>query len=238
LREMEENLKRADRLAAVGKMAAGMAHEIRNPLASISGSIEMLQDDGENSPQHQKLMGIILREVGRLNDLIEDFLLFARPTSPGRERIHLNGLVEEILRVFLHSPECHSQIRFSTDFREDIYIQGDPSQLKQIFWNLFINAAQAMPDGGEIQITIRRHSALLPFLGEPEQVEIMVGDTGPGIREEELGKIFDPFYTTKQRGTGLGLSIVHSIVENYGGKITVRSEPGEGTTFSIFFPIQ
>ena len=238
LRQMEEHLKRADRLAAVGKMAAGMAHEIRNPLASISGSIEMLQDDGEDSPQHQKLMGIILREVGRLNDLIEDFLLFARPTSAGKERIHLNGIVEEILRVFPHSPECHSQIRCSTDFQEDIYIQGDSSQIKQIFWNLFINAAQAMPDGGEIQVAIRRHSALLPFLGEPEQVEIAVGDTGPGIEGEELGKIFDPFYTTKKKGTGLGLSVVHSIVENYGGKITVRSELGRGTTFSVFLPIQ
>lgn len=238
LREVEEHLKRADRLAAVGKMAAGMAHEIRNPLASISGSIEMLKDDGENSSHHQKLMGIILREVGRLNDLIEDFLLFARPTSAGKERIHLNAVVEEILRVFPHSPECRSQIHCSTDFQEDIYIQGDSSQIKQIFWNLFINAAQAMPEGGEIQVAIRRRSALLPFLGEPERVEIAVGDTGPGIAEAELGRIFDPFYTTKEKGTGLGLSVVHSIVENYGGKIIVRSEPGKGTVFSVFLPIQ
>lgn len=148
LREMEEQLKRSDRLAAVGKMAAGIAHEIRNPLASISGSIEILKDEVGNSGPNQQLMGIILREVGRLNSLIEDFLLFARPISPGKEEIHLNGLIEEILEICTHSPDFYPQIRVETHFRDELFIQGDPHQIRQVFWNLFINAAQAMPEGG------------------------------------------------------------------------------------------
>ena len=141
LREMEEHLKRADRLAAVGKMAAGIAHEIRNPLASISGSIEMLKDEMENSASNRELTGIILREVGRLNSLIEDFLLFARPMSPGKERIHLNGLMEEILSMVAHSPDFHTRIRLETRFRDELFVEGDPHQIRQVFWNLFINAA-------------------------------------------------------------------------------------------------
>jgi len=238
LREMEEDLKRADKLAAIGTLAAGMAHEIRNPLASISGSIEILKEEMENSFQHQHLMDIILREVGRLNSLIADFLLFARPASPGKELIHLNGIVEEILAVFSHSPGCHPGIRLVTKFQDDLSILADAQQLKQVFWNLFINAAEAMGDGGELRVELRRRLPQEALSGEVAQGEICISDTGPGIGESELGRIFDPFFTTKEKGTGLGLSIVHKIVESYGGKITVRSQPGKGTTFFIYLPIK
>ena len=237
LREMEEHLKRSDRLAAIGKMAAGIAHEIRNPLASISGSIEILKDEVGNSPQNQQLMEIVLREVNRLNSLIADFLLFARPISARKEKIHLNRLIEEILQMFIHSPDFTPQIRLETQFQDDLYIQGDPHQIRQVFWNLFINAAQAMPEGGTLRVDLRRNSPSAPLSEGRSYGEVAVSDSGAGIGEEAMGKIFDPFFTTKERGTGLGLSIVHSIVESYGGKITVQSQVGQGTTFRILFPI-
>jgi two-component system sensor histidine kinase PilS (NtrC family) len=238
LREMEEHLKRSDRLAAIGKMAAGIAHEIRNPLASISGSIEILKDEMGNAPQSQQLMGIVLREVNRLNSLIADFLLFARPVSPGKEKIHLNRLIEEILEMFTHSPDFNPQIRLETQFQGDLYIQGDPHQIRQVFWNLFINAAQAMPGGGTLRVKLRRNFSSAPLFEGRSYGEVAVSDSGTGIGEEEMGKIFDPFFTTKERGTGLGLSIVHSVVETCGGKITVQSQVGQGSTFRILFPIQ
>jgi len=213
-----------------------MAHEVRNPLASISGSIEILKEEMGDSPRQQQLMQIILREVGHLNSLIADFLLFAKPTSARKERIHLNAVEEDILKVFAHSPDCSPGIRFITKFQDDLSMQGDAQPIKQVFWNLFINAAQAMPDGGELRVELRRGQPVLPFMGDQDQCEISVSDTGCGIAENEIDKIFDPFFTTKEKGTGLGLSIVHSIVESYGGRITVRSQPGRGTTFTILFP--
>ncbi len=237
LREMEENLKRADRLAAIGTLAAGMAHEIRNPLASISGSIEILREEMNGTAHRQQLMDIILREVGRLNSLIADFLLFARPTPPGKELIHLKGIVEEILAVFSHSPDCRPEIRLVSKFQDDLSMLGDAKQVRQVFWNLFINAADAMTDGGELRVEMHR-TPTAEISGEPKQGEIRVSDTGSGIRDTDLKRIFDPFFTTKEKGTGLGLSIVHKIVESYGGKITVRSQVGQGTTFIIILPIQ
>jgi len=237
LREMEEHVKRSDRLAAIGKMAAGIAHEIRNPLASISGSIEILKEELGGSTQNQALMGIVLREVRRLNSLIADFLLFARPISPGRERIHLNRLIEEIFQMISHSPDFNVLIHLDTEFEDELYIQGDPNQVRQVFWNLLINAAQAMPKGGILRVRLRKGSSrgLLP--GGRSYGEVSVIDSGSGIGEEEIGKIFDPFFTTKEKGTGLGLSIVHSIVESYGGKIAVQSQKGQGSVFSVFIPL-
>jgi two-component system sensor histidine kinase PilS (NtrC family) len=237
LREMEEHLKRADRLAAVGKMAAGIAHEIRNPLASISGSIEILKEELVSSPQNQQLMGIVLREVNHLNTLIADFLLFARPFSPGKEKIHLNSLIEEILQMFTRGPDFNRRIRLETQFEDDLHIQGDPHQIRQVFWNLFINAAQAMPGGGTLRVELRKGSSPHAPSGGRIVGEISVIDSGTGIGEEELEKIFDPFYTTKERGTGLGLSIVYSIVEGYGGKVTVQSRKGKGSVFSVSLPL-
>lgn len=237
LREMEEELKRADRLAAIGTMAAGMAHEIRNPLASISGSIEILKEEGEAGPQRQRLMDIILREVSRLNSLVEDFLLFARPSSFHKEKIHLNSVWEDILKVFIHSPDYSSNIRVTTQLQDEVFIRGDPKQIRQVFWNLLINAAQSMPDGGELRVELRRNPNPFPLATGSPQGEIIVSDMGTGIAEEDLPRIFDPFYSTKEDGTGLGLSIVHRIIEGHGGKITVRSQVGQGTTFTIYFPI-
>ena len=236
LREMEEDLKRADRLAAIGALAAGMAHEVRNPLASISGSIEILKEEIEKSPRHQQLMDIILREVGHLNSLIADFLLFAKPAPGKKELVSLNEMVEDILKVFANSPDCHPEIQLVTKFDEELSMRGDPQPIKQVFWNLFINAAQAMPHGGELRVDLRRLSPSA-LRGEAACGEISVSDTGCGIGEEEIDKIFDPFFSTKEKGTGLGLSIVHSIVESYGGRVSVRSQVDRGTTFTILLPV-
>ncbi len=236
LREMEEGLKRADRLAAIGSMAAGIAHEIRNPLASISGSIEILKEELGKSKEHEQLMEIILREVGRLNSLIGDFLLFARPSSPVKDMISLNGTIEEILQMFSKSPNCGPGIRIVRRFQDELVVPGDRQQIKQVFWNLFNNAAEAMPNGGELRVALRRLSSSLPSVAGPNPCEISVTDTGMGIADDLMAKIFDPFFTTKEKGTGLGLSIVHSIVDSNGGKIRVQSKPGQGTTFTLLFP--
>jgi len=237
LREMEEQVKRSDRLAAIGKMAAGIAHEIRNPLASISGSIEILKEELADSAQNQALMGIVLREVHRLNSLIADFLLFARPISSGKEKIHLNRLIEEIFQMLGHSPDSNTLIRMETQFEDDLYVQGDPNQVRQVFWNLLINAAQAMPEGGILKVRMRKGFPQAPLPGGRSYGEVSIIDSGIGIGEEEIGKIFDPFFTTKEKGTGLGLSIVHSIVESYGGKVTVQSQKGRGSVFTVFLPL-
>jgi len=235
IREMEEDLKRADRLAAIGTMAAGLAHEIRNPLASISGSIEIMKEEMDGSGQSPKLMDIVLREIGRLDSLIADFLLFARPSSPQKNLVHLNKIITDLLQVIKNNPECRPSINFFAKFEEEIYLLGDEQQLKQAFWNLLINALQAMPNGGEINITLRR--VYSTDQNEPGQVEIIISDTGVGIAESDLDKIFNPFFTTKEQGTGLGLSIVHRIIEGHGGKITVQSQLNKGTIFRITLPV-
>ena len=236
LREMEEELKRRERLAALGSLAAGMAHEIRNPLASISGSIEIMKEELGESSAHNRLMEIALREVACLNSLVADFLLFARPAPPGKDLFPLNDLVEEILTMFGNSAECNPRIRIVRNFQGPIALRADPQQIKQVIWNLLINAAQAMPEGGDLTIELRRRLPILDQTDQPPQCEISISDTGAGIAEGDVGKIFDPFFTTKENGTGLGLSIVHRIVENYGGKVWVRSQLGRGTTFTIYLP--
>ncbi|MCX5906527.1 MAG: ATP-binding protein [Deltaproteobacteria bacterium] len=224
-------------MAAIGGLAAGLAHEIRNPLASISGSIEILKEERGNNPQKLRLMDIVLREVSRLNSLVEDFLLFARPSFPRKERIHLNQVVEEIIKMFTNNPDYSSGVEVTNESKDDLFIQGDAQQIKQVFWNLIINAAQAMPSGGEVRVELRKNSSLPLFPGL-SQGEILISDTGVGIKEEDMGRIFDPFFSTKEDGTGLGLSIVHRIVEGHGGKVAVRSQLGKGTSFTLFFPIE
>ena len=238
LREMEEELKRRERLAALGALAAGMAHEIRNPLASISGSIEIMKEETGESSAHNRLMDIVLREVACLNSLVADFLLFARPAPPGKDLVSLNDLVEEIIMLFGNSADCSPRIRLVRNFQEPVALRADPQQIKQVIWNLLINAAQAMPEGGDLTVELRRRLPILDRADQPPQCEISISDTGDGIGESDVGKIFDPFFTTKENGTGLGLSIVHRIVENYGGKVWVRSQLGRGTTFTIYLPVQ
>jgi two-component system sensor histidine kinase PilS (NtrC family) len=244
-KEMEEQMKRIDKMAAVGLLAAGMAHEIRNPLASLSGSIQILKSELLLDDSQQHLMDITLRESERLNALITDFLLFAQPPQTNKMPWEISKLIEETIELFIRSPSFHEGIRIiRSNLPQDIKLMIDADQMKQVFWNLLLNAAQAMADGGEIRFRLEKgkdavwekNLRLSIPNKEKEWVKISVADSGNGIPSQEKEKIFEPFYTTKEGGTGLGLSIVHKIIENHNGMIKVESEVGRGSTFTIFLP--
>jgi two-component system sensor histidine kinase PilS (NtrC family) len=234
IREMEEAIRRSERFAAIGKMAAGIAHEIRNPLASISGSIQMLQRGADPKSADRPLMDIVVREVDRLNDLISDFLNFARPRALDVRETSLAALLGEVVEIFRylrHRSDGGPVHDVHVAVQGDLRVDGDPQQLKQVFWNLLNNAVEAMPDGGAIEVSGR------PAQGpDGPVVEVEVTDEGLGIPEENMPRIFDPFFTTKERGTGLGLSLVLRIVEDHQGTLRVDTEPGRGTTFQVTLP--
>jgi len=247
---MERELRRSERMAAVGGMAAKIAHEIRNPLASISGSIEILKGSGQlpEGRETDALMDIVLRETERLNQLISDFLQFSRPTPPLRERVHLGDLAGEVLQVLQGTlPE---DVRAEGPDELGDAALGDERQLRQVVWNLCLNAVQAMPKGGCLRLAVRSGSADPPQatlvdgrnvdsgvgLNGADWVELAVSDTGEGIPDEMQAEVFEPFFTTKEEGTGLGLATVHSIVERHGGELLLESRLGLGTTFRVRLP--
>ena len=244
-KEMEEQMKRIDKMAAVGLLAAGMAHEIRNPLASLSGSIQMLKSELDLDASQHHLMEITLRESERLNALITDFLLFAQPPETHKRPWEITKLIEETVELFRHSPSCHEGIRIIRPTpRENFKAMIDVGQMKQVFWNLLMNAAQAMSNGGSVTIHLDKEKETFweknlpwptPSKGK-EWVKISITDSGNGIPPHEKEKIFEPFFTTKEGGTGLGLSIVHKIIENHNGMIKVESDMGKGSTFTILLP--
>jgi len=232
--EMEEQVRRQERLATVGSLAAGIAHEIRNPLASLSGSIQVLKNDLKLEDDNQQLMDIVIRETDRLNNIITEFLEYARPRSSRHEQIPLASLVQETIMLIRNSRESHENIEVRCNVETGVLIKGDAQRLRQVLWNLLINSCQAMPGGGGITISA---STLSIGANADEWLEIAVVDTGPGIGPEIVQKIFDPFFTTKTGGTGLGLAIAYRIIEDHGGNISVESAPGKGTTFKIKLPL-
>ena len=222
-RDMEEAMRRSDRLAAVGKLAAGLAHEIRNPLASMCGSIELLGTAPGITEKDRRLMQIVLREGERLEALVRDFLSFARPTAPQLSPLDASLLLDEMLTVFAHDAQARG-LQLSATVEPHIFVRGDTGQLKQVIWNLVSNASDACGPGGRLQVRLGR---------EGGRAVLEVEDSGLGIAPEDLSRIFDPFFTTKERGTGLGLAIVHRIVEAHGGRIAVRSALGLGSVFRL-----
>jgi two-component system sensor histidine kinase PilS (NtrC family) len=231
--QMEDQVRRQERLATVGSLAAGIAHEIRNPLASLSGSIQVLQGELDLQGDNKHLMDIVVRETDRLNTIITEFLEYARPKAKQNEDILLSALLSETCTLLKNSRDFPSRVEVTCEIDSGVIVRGDPQRLRQVFWNLLINACQAMPDGGKIRMRA------LPFSNEGEDAhwcEIVIADTGPGIPKSDLKKIFDPFFTTKIGGTGLGLAIVYRIVDDHDGTIIVDSREGEGTTFSIRIP--
>lgn len=222
LRQLELRIRRSEKFAAIGRMAAGIAHEIRNPLASMSGSIQMLQT-ADLDPMQIRLMDIVLREIDRLNQLISDFLQFARPTPPSFERVELHALIDEVQAMF---GGHRDDVRLVVTAQHCV-LTADPGRLRQVFWNLLINAADAMPTGGEIALRMQV---------EPSTVVVQVQDEGLGIAPDVLERIFDPFYTTKPEGTGLGLAQANRIVEEHGGTLEVDSIVDVGTTFTVRLP--
>ena len=240
---MEARLARVEKLRALGELSVGIAHEVRNPLASISGSIQVLKQDLELEGDDRRLMDIVIRETERLNTLISDFLLFAKPAEKRRERINLSELITEKMELFSHSPQAVG-LSIKSDIKEQLYIHGDLRQMGQLFWNLFVNSAQSMRDGGRLSVSssIVNGAGSAGYAGEGSSpdgptVEIDVTDTGCGIKPEELQMIFDPFFSTKELGTGLGLAIAHRIVESHGGMVHVKSVVDKGTVFKILLPL-
>ena len=229
VRSLEETSRRQDRLAAIGRMAASIAHEIRNPLAAMRGSIQMLRSEMDSDPAQTELMEIILRESDRLNRIITDFLSYARPRSLIQARVDVGDLLHQTFALMRHSPEIGANQSIVEELPDDpLYAEADEGQLKQVFWNLARNALQAMPQGGTLRATLEENSN--------HRLRITFADTGRGMSPDQVEHLFEPFSSTTG-GTGLGLSIVYQIIRDHGGTINVRSLVGQGTTITVELPV-
>ncbi len=230
VREMQTRIRKADRLAAIGQLSAGIAHELRNPLASISGSIEMLYNDLRLSGEHKHLMELIMKESDRLDRIINDFLEFARIRMPAASRVNLQSVLEEMLTLLKNTRILKRGIRAEIlGDCGDLEIKADEEQMKQVFLNLAVNACEAMESGGELVITMEPH--------DNERVKVAFIDEGPGISDDEKRKLFEPFFTTKEGGTGLGLAIANKIITAHGGIIEFKNREEGGAEFSVVMPI-
>ena len=224
---MERHLKRVEKVAAIGELAAGIAHEIKNPLASLSGSIQLLKEELSPTAPNYRLMQIVLRETDRLSKLVTDFLLFAAPHRMNSRQIRLDTVVHETVALFEQDSLCQGRILLDVKVTGDVYIYMDDGHLRQVLLNLLKNAAEAIHGPGTISIHLEAPAQ--------KMVKLHITDTGCGMEPGVLSLVFDPFYTTKSHGTGLGLAITHRIMETYGGMVDVTSVPGEGTCFSLIF---
>ena len=229
VRSLEETSRRQDRLAAIGRMAASIAHEIRNPLAAMRGSIQMLRSEVDNDSSQAELMEIILRESDRLNRIITDFLSYARPRSLTQARVDVGDLLYQTFALMRHSPEISDNQSIVEELPgEPLFAEADEGQLKQVFWNLARNALHAMPQGGTLRATLEKNSN--------NRLRIAFADTGCGMSPDQVEHLFEPFSSTTG-GTGLGLSIVYQIIRDHGGTINVRSLVGQGTTITVELPL-
>lgn len=235
-KQMELALKRSDRLAALGELSARMAHEIRNPLAAISGSVQLLSEHGSLRDHESRLLAIVLRESDRLNGLITDFLAYARPTPPRFERFNLYHLVKD-LQVLLMADNRFDKISLVLDLSEDLAAWADRGQLQQVLLNVLHNAAEAMPDGGEIKISADLQSGIDDAGRAFSLLCLKIMDQGCGMDEATCQHLFEPFWTTKPAGTGLGLATVYRIVEGHGGMVQADPRDGGGTVMTLLLPM-
>jgi signal transduction histidine kinase len=229
LQDSFEQIKRADRLSAIGQLSASLAHEIRNPLASIDGAANLIESSQTSAEMRRGSLAIIHKEIQRLNRLLTNLLDFARPRKPEFQPVDPNRLIDAIINLAGHSAE-----QKGITLRKEVpvavpSIECDPEQMKQVILNLAINAVQAMTGPGEVLLAARPLDS---------SVMISVCDQGPGVAEENLDKIFNPFFTTKEAGTGLGLSVVHQIVTQHGGIVNADRNPHGGMTISLVIPQQ
>lgn len=240
MREMEREVKRMEDLAMLGELSAAIAHEIRNPLASISGSIQVLDDSlsREDSLINERLMDIISREIDRLNHMVSDFLQFARPQSKEVEKFDLNQLIGETLYIFQNSQSWSSNLEVEKKFSGPLEMGSDPQQLKQVLWNILLNASEGMPKGGVIRVSTERVNGFDGSGGSTESVKIKVEDNGSGINPKVIKDMFKPFSTTKKGGSGLGLAIVRRIVDGLEGEVSGQNLTGGGAAITIVLPLQ
>jgi signal transduction histidine kinase len=226
IRRLEREVRMQDRLAAVGRLAAAIAHEIRNPLTSIAGSVSMLSGIPEMSEEHRHLLEIVTRESQRLNSIITDFLAYSRGKKYHFDRVDLVLLLEDTLTLMRHRMTAENTgIAIESCFAvSEAWIIADGDKIKQVFWNIAENAVRAMRDGGTLKVGIEH-------LGDDWQVSF--ADTGTGMTPQQTEKIFEPFQSSFEGGTGLGLAVVYQIVQAHEGKVWARSKPGHGTTFVL-----
>jgi two-component system, NtrC family, sensor histidine kinase HydH len=240
LMAMEDHVKRVDRMAAIGEMAAGLAHEIKNPLASLGGAIQMLREEIDYQPEHERLMQIVLRETDRLSSLVNNFLMFARPSQGRAEHVVLGAAIRETLALFEKDTEIFGKVAISHSLSSEVWVKIDPVHLRQVLWNLLLNAAEAVAARDAVDAgspSAGRNGSIDIRLTAPsdEFAYLSIQDNGAGMAKETLAAIFDPFFTTKPEGTGLGLSIVHRILDSYHAPLDVHSRPGQGSRFTIRF---
>jgi two-component system sensor histidine kinase PilS (NtrC family) len=229
-RRREREARVQQRLAAVGEMAAGIAHEIRNPLASMAGSIQILRDELPLTGDQSQLMDIVLRESDRLNDTIKSFLAYARPQRTARSELDVRPVVSDTARLLENSPEAGARHVIDVNVPADpVVYQADEAQLRQVVWNLATNGLRAMPDGGRLELGVDVREG---------EIVLSVRDGGVGIAPEDMDGIFQPFRAGFARGTGLGLSIVHRIASDYGGEVRVSSQKGQGTLVEVGLPLK
>ena len=236
LKEAQQQLLQSEKLAALGRFASGVAHEVKNPLAIILTGTELLQLELANADETVRMVVKKIEEATlRADDVLKNLLKFVRPSRPEMAKVKPDDLVDDALSFFKYrAPSRNIEIRTQL-LQEDMHIEVDKSQIQQVLFNLLLNSVEAMPNGGEIGVTI--YKTVLAG-GHPHCV-IEVADTGGGISEDDLPKLFEPFYTTKRegQGTGLGLSISKTIMANHGGDLVVRSEPGKGTDVKLVLPL-
>ena len=244
LKRLELQIRRSDRLASLGTLSAGMAHEIKNPLVSIKTFAQLLPERYHESDFRETFSGLIVHEIDRIDSLVNQLLRFARPAKPLLRPMHVHEILDKTLRLVQHRL-YQKEIKVTQKWEAPIdTIRADGDQLEQVFLNFFLNAMDAMKRGGELTVSTETRSGeslithLLPEDGERnEALHISIRDTGEGIKKEDIARVFDPFFTTKNFGTGLGLSVVHGIIEEHGGQIEVESELAKGTSFHIFLPL-
>jgi len=231
IRSMEESVRRKDRLAAVGRVAAGLAHEIRNPLGAMRGAIQVLQSNTPPESSNASLMDIILRESDRLNKIITNFLTYARPRVANFLETDVREAINDTFMLLKHSPDVKENHILKADLPDNpVFISADSTQLKQIFWNLARNAIQAMDQGGTLLIKLEEL--------KNGRIRILFTDSGLGMPAKQVEQLFEPFSASTTGGTGLGLSIVYQIVRDHNGTINIKSLENKGTTITVELPVE
>ncbi|MBI4634389.1 MAG: PAS domain S-box protein [Deltaproteobacteria bacterium] len=230
IRDLQEKVRRSERMASLGRLAAGVAHEIRNPLSSIRGFAQYFMKRFKGQEEEEGYASVMVKEVDRLNRVITELLDFAGPKEPHRELHAPEHIVEHALKLL--APDLAARkVDVVKEYEPELpAIFVDRDQLSQVFINILLNAMESMEGGGTIRVSLKKS-------GSPQAFEIGIADTGPGIPDEDRGKVFEPFFSKKKKGTGLGLAIVHQIIEGHGGDISVESRPGQGTLFRICLPM-